>query len=165
MSETQFVNGDPEGSPQRLQMSPLLSSPGDQSPATCQAVLSNFNDDRVLWCNHRRLEDVNDTEHNRETVDENLSMQTLQTEIFQSGVPFNDTNAITLSMLPSGSGSSASDRQPSELNSSSDMLLFQENVGIVSDNNVRQNCNNEQRQLYNMVIVGVEPDLTSNLKP
>ena len=167
LSETQFVNGDPEESPQRLQMSPLLSSPGDQSPTTCRAVLSNFNDDRVLWCTHRRLEDVNDihAEHNRETVDENSSMQALQTENFQPGVPFSDTNAITLSMLPSGSGSSASDRQPSELNSSSDMLLFQENVGNISDNNVRQNCNNEQRQLYNMVIVGVEPDLTSNLKP
>ena len=145
MSETQFVNDDPEESPQRLQMSPLLSSPGDQSPTTCRAVLSNFNDDRVLWCNRRRLENVNDIEHNKETVDENTSMQALQTENFQPGVPFNDTNAITLSMLPSGSGSSASDRQPSDLNSSSDMLFFPANAGVISDNNVRQNCNNEQR--------------------
>ena len=163
MSETQFVNGNPEESPQRLQMSPLLSSPGDQSPMTCRAVLSNFNDNRVLWCSHRQLEDVNNMQYNKETVNDNSSMQTLQTENFQLGVPSKETHVKTLSNLPSGSGSATSSRQTPEVNSSSDMLFFQESDGVISDNNVRQNCNNEQRQLYNMVIVGVEPDLTTNL--
>ena len=161
LSETQFVNGNPEESPQRLQMSPLLSSPGDQSPMTCRAVLSNFNDNGALWYHHRQFE--NNMQHNKETVNDNSSMQGHQTENFQLGVPSKETHVKTLSNLPSGSGSSTSTRQTSEVNSSPVMSFLQENCGVISDNNFRQNCNNEQRQLYNMVIVGVEPDLTTNL--
>lgn len=162
LSETQFVNGDLHDSPQRFQMSPLLSSPGGQSPTTCQVVLPNRNDDdhQVPWsCNRNTSIDspqssyANQTQFNQRTIPGNIGISPMQ-EISMHKVP----NAPSVNTNPEQKptamyeydGNFAPGKQSSSVGLSSPM----------SDSNIRQNCSNEQRQLYNMVIVGVEPDLT-----
>ena len=172
LSETQFVNCEPEDSPQRFQTSPLLPSPGDQSPSTCRAVLSNFNGNHVVWAKQGRVESVsnmpsNDEQcanhmHHKEDIDlanVNVPMQGSQTQTFPPGAAHTETNGIAPPSLSSGSESSTAQRQTSNQSSPEDMVLFQK-VSDCNTHDIRQNSNNEQRQLYNMVIVGVEPDLT-----
>ena len=167
LSETQFVNGDPEESPQRLQMSPLLSSPEDESPTTCQARLSNCNDDHMPWSNVRNCSQLDqkniyansNRRRNQARVNNELSMQSFPRDKYR-GSATSPREANGIIQRPSTLCTGAP-RQTS----SSDILLFQDNINITTDNNVRQNSNNEQRQLYNMVIVGVEPDLTTGINP
>ena len=172
LSDTQFVNGDPEESPQRLQMSPLLSSPGDESPSACQANLSNCNDEHIPWSSHGNCSQrdhhhstyaKNNTLLNQVAVNDEFPMQSFPMDKYRrSATSRREPNGIIQrpSTLCADGGNYTSPRQ-----TSSDMLLFQDSDNIDTDNNVRQNSNNEQRQLYNMVIVGVEPDISTGVNP
>ena len=141
---------------------------GDESPSACQANLSSCIDDHTPWSSHGNCSKL---DHHQSTYAKNntlLNQMAVNDEYPMQSFPMDKyRRSATSSKEPNGIIQRPStlyadgDNYTSPRRTSPDMLLLQDSENIDTDNNVRQNSNNDKRQLYNMVIVGVEPDIST----
>lgn len=169
LSETQFVNADTEDSPRRFQLTPLLS-PDERSPSACQAI-PEHNDQTLCngsinpW-NHMSSFAAHSA-HNAKGAFNDPGHKSMQSAPLDSCTPgsASDASGISQRCSDSGNANHVTPDGESSAGASNHIMPFQGQDTCNGAALDRQNCNNEQRQLYNMVLVGVEPDLTTDLVP